>query len=255
MRQAVFVLLISGISFIQANALPANPLLFNSPFDICVAHSAFSVLPVIDTIPEKIDSSMVPKLIVLPASDTIIQRSTSNTSSEKDSLLKKKHNPRKATIYSAILPGAGQIYNHKYWKLPIVYAAVGIPVYAFFFNKTWYNKCQYALVVTINQSQGDSLAKVDPILRPFVSNGDVNGIITNRDSFRKNEDYSVLFLLLFYGLNIVDATVDAHLRDFNVNDDLSFKVKPMFMTSPSLTAGLTFVFDIHKGRGRPLNLN
>lgn len=255
MRQAVFLLLLSGISFIQASALPMRSLPFNAPPDTRFPHSACSLLPVMDTIPEKIDSTMVPKLIIQPASDTIIQRFTPNASRNKDSVARKKHDPHKATIYSAILPGAGQIYNRKYWKLPIVYAAVGIPVYAFLFNKTWYNKCQYALVVTINQSQGDSLARVDPILRPFVSNGDVNGIITNRDSFRKNQDYSVLFFLLFYGLNIVDATVDAQLRDFNVNDDLSFKVKPMFISSPSLAAGLTFVFDIHKGKGRPLNLN
>jgi hypothetical protein len=174
----------------------------------------------------------------------------------KDSIaLKKKHNPRKATIYSAILPGAGQVYNHKYWKLPIVYAAIGIPAYAFFYNKSWYQKCQYALTVTVNGSTGDSLAKVDPQLKPFVTNGDVNGIITNRDSFRKNQDYSVLFLLLFYGLNIVDATVDAHLRDFNVNSDLSFKVKPLLITYPNLVAGVSVVFDIHRPRLRPLNMN
>ncbi len=255
MRQAVFVLLLSGISFIRASALPTCPLPFNAAYDIRIPRSACIGFPVMDTLPEIIDSTMVPKLIIQPVTDTILQGSISAVSGKKDSILRKKHDPRRATIYSAILPGLGQVYNRKYWKLPIVYAAVGIPVYAFFFNKTWYNKCQYALVVTINQSQGDSLSRVDPILRPFVSGNDINGIISNRDSFRKNEDYSVLFFLLFYGLNIVDATVDAHLRDFNVSDDLSFKVKPMFISSPGLAAGLTFVFDIHKGRGRPLNLN
>jgi hypothetical protein len=173
----------------------------------------------------------------------------------KDSAAKKKHDPRRATLYSTIFPGAGQIYNRKYWKLPIVYAAIGIPVYAFFYNKSWYQKCQYALAVTIHQSQGDSLKKVDPALRPFVSNNDQNGIITYRDSFRKDQDYSVLFFLLFYGLNIVDATVDAHLRDFNVNSDLSFKVKPMLIAGPNMVAGFSLVFDIHKGRPKPLNRN
>ncbi|MFI5125098.1 MAG: DUF5683 domain-containing protein [Chitinophagales bacterium] len=190
------------------------------------------------------------------SSGTPVQQRADTLQQAKDSaLIKKKHNPRKATIYSAILPGAGQVYNHKYWKVPIVYAAIGIPAYAFFYNKSWYRKCQYALAVTVNGSRGDSLAKVDPQLVPFVTNGDVNSIITNRDSFRKNQDYSVLFFLLFYGLNIVDATVDAHLRDFNVNSDLSFKIKPLLITSPGLVAGVSMIFDIHKARLRPLNMN
>ncbi|MDP4132358.1 MAG: DUF5683 domain-containing protein, partial [Bacteroidota bacterium] len=121
--------------------------------------------------------------------------------------------------------------------------------------KSWYQKCQYALVVTINGSRGDSLSKVDPTLLPLVNNGDVNDIITNRDSFRKNQDYSVLFFILFYGLNIVDATVDAHLRDFNVNSDLSFKIKPLLITAPNLIAGVSLVFDIHKPRLRSLNMH
>jgi hypothetical protein len=152
---------------------------------------------------------------------------------------------KKATLYSAILPGAGQVYNKKYWKVPIVYAALGIPAYFYFYNKSWYNKCQYALTVTINGSTGDSLAAVAPPLQPFVKADDVNGIITYRDSFRKDQDYSVLFFLLFYALNIVDATVDAHLKDFNVNSDLSFQLKPMFIPGPNPIAGITVAFNLH----------
>lgn len=175
---------------------------------------------------------------------------------ERDSIDKRLHdNPKKATLYSAILPGAGQVYNKKYWKVPIVYTAIGIPAYAFFFNKGWYVKCQYALVVCIDLANNgsvstDSLKKVAPELQPFVYSNDQNGIITNRDSFRKNEDYSVLFFLLFYALNIVDATVDAHLKDFNVNSDLSFQIKPMIMPGPTPSAGITLAFNFHKPRFR-----
>jgi len=178
---------------------------------------------------------------------------------ERDSIDKRLHdNPKRATIYSAILPGAGQVYNKKYWKVPIVYAAIGIPAYAFFFNKSWYLKCQYALTVCVNLANNgsvgdDSLAKVAPELKPFVTTNDQNGIITNRDSYRKNQDYSVLFFLLFYGLNIVDATVDAHLKDFNVNSDLSFQIKPMIMPGPTPSAGITLAFDFHKPRFRELS--
>ncbi len=173
----------------------------------------------------------------------------------KDSAQSKGFNPRRATLYSAILPGLGQIYNRKYWKLPLVYAAVGIPAYAFFYNKKWYEKFQYAVTVTVNRSPADSVARIDKALLPFYNANDVNGLITNRDSFRKNQDYAVLFFILFYGLQIVDATVDAHLKGFNVNDDLTLKITPTLLSSATSLAGISLVFDIHKPVPRPLRLN
>ena len=168
---------------------------------------------------------------------------------------KQRKSYRRATLYSAILPGAGQVYNKKYWKLPLVYAAIGIPAYLYFDNKKIYNEAQYALVVTINGSKGDSLNNVSPDFLPLVQSGNTNAIINVRDEARKDQDYSILFFLLFYGLNIVDATVDAHLKDFNVNSDLSFRIKPMIMPGPNPSAGITLAFDIHKPRPRPLWLN
>jgi Family of unknown function (DUF5683) len=236
---------------------------------ICLLFSHVAHAQQTYTIPSKPDTThLIPdttKLPVMPDSvlnkkDSIYMGKT-KTTAEKDSLKKaNKHNPQKATLYSTILPGAGQVYNKKYWKVPIVYAAVGIPAYAYFYNKNWYNKCQYALTVCVNLATNgsvpqDSLAKVAPELVPFVKTNDQNGIITNRDSFRKNEDYSVLFFLLFYGLNIVDATVDAQLKDFNVNNDLSFKIKPMFMPGPYMSAGFTVAFNLHKQRFRQIKMN
>lgn len=162
---------------------------------------------------------------------------------------------RRATLYSAILPGAGQFYNKKYWKIPIVWAAIGIPAYLYFQNKQIYNEAQYALVVTINKSGIDSINKVSPDFLPLVQSGNTTAIINVRDEARKDQDYSILFVLLFYGLNIVDATVDAHLKDFNVNSDLSFRIKPMIMPGPTPSAGITLAFDIHKPRPRPLFMN
>jgi hypothetical protein len=191
--------------------------------------------------------------------DSVLQKSDSmytgknKNQTARDSIEKRmQRNYHRATLYSAILPGAGQVYNKKYWKVPIVYAALGISAYAFFYNKSWYNKCQHALTVTID---GGDINTVDPELKPFVAANDQNGIITYRDSFRKNQDYSVLFFLLFYGLQIVDATVDAHLKDFNVNSDLSFKIKPMLIPGANPVAGITFAFDIHKPRTRGLGMN
>ncbi len=196
-------------------------------------------------------------------SDSVLERKDSiytgknTTQAARDSIEKRmKRNYHRATLYSTILPGAGQVYNKKYWKVPIIYAALGISAYAFFYNKSWYNKCQYALTVTVDGTTNqDSLNAVDPQLVPFVESGDTNGLITYRDNFRKNQDYSVLFFLLFYGLNIVDATVDAHLKDFNVNSDLSFKIKPMFIPGANPIGGITLAFDIHKPKPRGLMMN
>jgi hypothetical protein len=205
---------------------------------------------------QKIDSTQAAQL-----SDSALEKKDAMYKGTKsqatmDSIeLKQRKNYRRATLYSAILPGAGQFYNKKYWKIPIVWAAIGIPAYFYFDNKKIYNEAQYALVVTINKSGGDSLNNVSPDFLPLVTSGNTNAIINVRDEARKNQDYSILFVLLFYGLNIVDATVDAHLKDFNVNSDLSFRIKPMVIPGPTPSAGITLAFDIHKPRPRPLFLN
>lgn len=186
-----------------------------------------------------------------------------DSAAKKDTLSKKKHDPNKATLYSTVFPGLGQFYNKKYWKMPLVYAAVGIPAYTFFYNKSWYNKYRYALgvIVTGKYTNADAVNKIDPELRNliFATNGTLrydsanlaNSLIEIRDEYRKNEDYSILFFLLFYALQIVDATVDAHLKDFNVSSDLSLRIKPTLISGPS-GAGLSLVFDIHKPKPKAL---
>lgn len=171
-----------------------------------------------------------------------------------DSATRKKHDPHKATLYSTFCPGLGQIYNRKYWKLPLVYAAVGIPAYTFFYNKSWYNKCQYALAVVLNgTTDPDSLSRVDPHLSTFVKNKDDNNIRTYRNQYRKDQDYSVLFFLLFWGLQIVDATVDAHLMNFDISSELSMHFTPGPATQSNV-AGVGVAFDLHKPRYKPIAL-
>ena len=180
-----------------------------------------------------------------------------------DSAARKKHDPRRATLYSTFCPGLGQIYNHKYWKLPLVYAAVGIPAYLYFDNKSWYQKCQYALAAILDTPITDAkLAKVDPKLRVFVSSGDDNTLRSARNEYRKDQDYSVIFFLLFWGLQIVDATVDAHLMDFDVSPELSLRLQEgsnpastgglAGMGSMNTPMGISLVFDIHKPRFKTL---
>lgn len=152
----------------------------------------------------------------------------------------KKFNPRTATFRSAIVPGLGQIYNKKYWKLPLVYGALGTTAGIYFYNVKNYRLLKQAYIyLTDNDSTNNGL--VDPTFR----NLSVNSIRSYRNSFRQNVDYSVLFFIFFWGLNIVDATVDAHLKLFDVNDNLSLQLKPGY--SPlSNTTGISLVLNIGK---------
>ena len=122
------------------------------------------------------------------------------TQAQRDSAKKKrKQSYHRATLYSAILPGAGQVYNKKYWKVPIVYAAIGIPAYFYFYNKNYYNQAQYALVVTINGSTGDSLAAVNPDFLPLVESGNTNAIINVRNEARKT--MIIRYYFFFYSMD------------------------------------------------------
>lgn len=152
-----------------------------------------------------------------------------------DSVLK-HHSPRKAAIRSALVPGLGQIYNKKYWKLPIVYGALGVSGAVFVYNLKNYRDLRFAYRARINampppQGQRDSsgLARIRPDLQGFQA----NDLQTLRNEFRRNIDYSALVFVLLWGLNVVDATVDAHLKSFDVSPDLSFKIK----LGPSQMAG------------------
>lgn len=123
---------------------------------------------------------------------------------------------RKATILSAILPGAGQVYNKKYWKLPIIYAGLGGFGYMFGFYNSQYNVARKYLKA---EYDGDSTT---------VNNTGLSGdqLLVYKTKYRKFRDISVIGLAAVYVLNIIDANVDAHLKTFDVSDDLSLQIKP-----------------------------
>jgi hypothetical protein len=157
-----------------------------------------------------------------------------------DTIVKKplqKFEPRKATIRSAILPGWGQLYNKKYWKAPLVWGALGVTAGIYIYNVKYYRLLKNAYIYRNNGQ--DSL--VDPEFR----NLSTESIRSYRNSFRQNVDYSVLFFLLFWGLNVVDATVDAHLKAFDVSDDLSLQIKPGYSEMAN-TSGLSLVLSFGK---------
>ncbi|MBS1920380.1 MAG: hypothetical protein JST17_09010 [Bacteroidetes bacterium] len=161
----------------------------------------------------------------------------------KDSTTKKIFRPRTAAIRSAILPGWGQIYNKKYWKLPIVYGALGISGAVFFYNLKNYKDTRFAYKVKYNmrvfKTDSSLLSQIKPQLLPLSE----ESLRFYRNEFRRDIDYSALVFLLLWGLNVVDATVDAHLKSFDVSPDLSLQIKPGYSEMAG-TNGLSLVFKI-----------
>ncbi len=147
-----------------------------------------------------------------------------NDSLPKDTL----HSPKKAALYSALLPSAGQFYNKKYWKMPVVYAGLGAGIYfiidnhqKFQFYKSEYLKNLDGQTTDLSSAQNFAL----------------------QDQHHSWRDYSILFTGVFYALQIVDAAVDAHFFYFEekINPDLSFRIQPTSMfTGFSQSAGLSF---------------
>ncbi len=153
---------------------------------------------------------------------------------------RKRSPATKAAIRSAIVPGLGQVYNKKYWKVPLVYGAIAIPVFTFTYNLKWYKKTKYAYSIKYYNDSAH-FSNIDPKLQPL----SVESLKTYRNDFRKNLDYSVLAFLVVWGLQVADAAVDAHLRDFDISDDLSLKLKPWIPASFN-AAGLSLVLNIGK---------
>lgn len=177
-----------------------------------------------------------------PTVDTLPKKDTLATTIVKDTVKKKIYSPKKAALRSAILPGLGQIYNKKYWKLPIIYGALGTTGAVFFYNLSNYKDLRLAYRVRYNirvNNDSTDFEKIEPHLLPLSE----ESLRFNRDEFRRNIDYSVLIFALLWGLNVVDAAVDAHLKGFDVSPGLSLRIKPGYSEMAG-TNGISFVMTI-----------
>ena len=140
------------------------------------------------------------------------------------------HSPRKATIYSAVLPGLGQIYNRKYWKVPIVYGGFATLGYFINFNNGEYVKYRQAYSDIIDTDPNtNSFVKLftDPRnLEPANLSQSTERLRVYKDYWRRNRDLLVIGTVVFYAVNIIDASVDANFFNFNINDDLTINWVP-----------------------------
>ena len=120
--------------------------------------------------------------------------------------------PAKAAFYSAIVPGLGQAYNKKYWKVPLVYGAIGTSLYFYISNNKKYHNYRDAYKRRLEGFNDDQYQYLDN-----------SRLIAAQRFYQRNRDLSLLVSVGLYILNIVDANVDAHLMQFNVSDKLSFQ--------------------------------
>ncbi|WP_164975179.1 DUF5683 domain-containing protein [Lutibacter sp. HS1-25] len=125
--------------------------------------------------------------------------------------------PAKASFYSAVLPGLGQAYNRKYWKIPIVYAALGTGVYFVVWNNQNYDKYYTAYKLRLNGKPDD----YDGLNgNPFLSSSTLENA---QESYKSDRDLSILITIGMYVLQIIEASVNAHLLMHNIDDNLSFR--------------------------------
>jgi len=125
--------------------------------------------------------------------------------------------PKKAGMYSAIIPGAGQVYTKKYWKVPIIYAGLITTAYYFKENHDLYDLYKTTYLNRIEGDMSDNL------------NFTNTNLVTLTEHYRRNREVSALLFTLTYVLNIVDASVSAHLFDYDVSEDISLHLQPIYI--------------------------
>ncbi|SMG32498.1 hypothetical protein SAMN05661096_02037 [Marivirga sericea] len=173
---------------------------------------------------------------IQPTDSTFLKLGDGSEDIETFQMKDSTHSPRLAALYSAIVPGMGQFYNQKYWKIPIVYALGALAA-----SQIKSNHQNYVLFrnVYFNIRNGND-EQIEDYLQLFNEEAAERRL----ESYERDRDYWIILAGLFYVLNIVDATVDAHLREFNINEDLSLNIKPSIQRSPysNMHAGLSLNF-------------
>jgi hypothetical protein len=157
---------------------------------------------------------------------------TVKTAGVHDTVILKKtvvlHSPKKASLYSTICPGLGQAYNKKYWKIPVLYAGFAGLGYSIYSNQKDYIRYRTAYRIRMDTDSTTTDEFVKTIRNP-------DNLLKATKTLHRWRDLSIFGAALLYVLNIVDATVDAHLFSFDVSDDLSLNFQPAFFSTASIT--------------------
>jgi hypothetical protein len=148
------------------------------------------------------------------------QNFSSASEVKQDSITRLKiiHSPGKAALFSAVLPGFGQLYNKKYWKIPVIYAGFGTLVYFIVFNNNEYQRYRTAFIL---RNDNDPLTHDE-----FEGKLTPDELKYLKDEYRRYRDLNIIMTAGLYALNIIDANVDAHFFDYDISPDLSLKLEP-----------------------------
>ena len=156
----------------------------------------------------------------------------------KDTTAIVKHSPKKASLMSACLPGLGQAYNKKYWKIPIIYAGAAAITYSISFSNHYYK-----ILKTAYRYRTDD----DPLTVDDMPNYSTDALLLWKNYYRRNLELSYIIGGVIYALNIIDASVDAHLFNFDISDDISMNISPSIVPLKNQSfAGLSFSFTFGK---------
>jgi hypothetical protein len=169
-----------------------------------------------------------------------IQKETKKLDIKKN---QKFYSPKKAGLLSLVVPGAGQIYNRRYVKAPIVWAALSTFGYFYIQNNSKYQEARTSFVSLIDTISSNNI--------PFNGSTNLAEVTAFKNNYRSNRDLFLILGVVFYGLQIVDAVVDAHLMEFNVNDNLSLRIQPAVITSQqnlTLGGGIQMQWDLAKNK-------
>lgn len=173
---------------------------------------------------------------------------------------KKPHDPHKATMHSLMLPGWGQWYNKQYWKVPIVIGGIAIPTVAFIQNAKWFNEAAKAYKLVYGATYGPAVNRDSSFLsklpgeyqtywnklyasRPSSAGSDfLSSVQGQRNYYRRNKDYAALWFFILWGINVADATVFGHLKDFDISPNLSMTANPTYFQMARVP-GVSFIFN------------
>lgn len=188
-------------------------------------------MPVNKPLTKKISCFLLAGVLCLLFFKVSAQNQGSDTAKTQPKTVHYSNRPaKKAMLYAAICPGLGQIYNKKYWKLPILYAGLGTAIYFIAFNQHYYNYYTNQLNA-VNANPNNSIYNAS----------ELSSII---NYYHNDRDLSIIITAGIYLISIVDANVDAQLRGFNVSDDISVKFTPGLLPNPitgsiAITLGFT----------------
>lgn len=153
--------------------------------------------------------------------------------------------PSRRALASAMLPGLGQIQNNKHWKVPVIYG--GFAIFGWFIRQY---HAQFVEAENFLVYMSDADPDNDVLISEQFANATPEGLANRRDSFRRERDFFTILMIAWYGLNCVDAAVDAHLSEFDVSEDLSGVIKPAVISDPFSNSpagiGLTLAFRFNK---------